>query len=359
MLRASTARTAADPRHGVRRAGVHLGADWWTSSRSRTRSRWPSPTGAPTRRTWSSAPTASGRSCGGGSPAPTTPCTPARAGSAASCRSRTCPPSGPGGAPVLDGPRRARAALRHRGDAEEINFFAVVEEPEEVEPAGRWPTSARRCVARFPGWHPAVTEMIRAAATVRWGLFAVRPCCAGTAAGWSSSATRRTRCCPTTGRARTRRSRTLSRSRPCSPRRSRAISNRCWRPTSGCGGRGPGRSRGARGRRTRCCTCATDPDLPWRDEKMRRFADDFGWIHEFDAEQALQRRRRDARSGPSTCARMRFSAGLAQVLGAVANVARGRRHADGPVRRGPRHRLAGTGRCDRRRRGPVRAGDPG
>ena len=29
------------------------------------------------------------------------------------------------------------------------------------------------------------------------------------------------------------------------------------------------------------------PDLPWRDEKMRRFADDFGWIHEFDAEQAL------------------------------------------------------------------------
>jgi len=35
-----------------------------------------------------------------------------------------------------------------------------------------------------------------------------------------------------------------------------------------------------------------DPDLPWRDEKMRRFADDFGWIHEFDAEQALATGRR-------------------------------------------------------------------
>jgi salicylate hydroxylase len=35
-----------------------------------------------------------------------------------------------------------------------------------------------------------------------------------------------------------------------------------------------------------------DPDLPWRDEKMRRFADDFGWIHEFDAEEALATGRR-------------------------------------------------------------------
>jgi salicylate hydroxylase len=33
-----------------------------------------------------------------------------------------------------------------------------------------------------------------------------------------------------------------------------------------------------------------DPDLPWRDEKMRRFADDFGWIHEFDTERALTSR---------------------------------------------------------------------
>ena len=30
------------------------------------------------------------------------------------------------------------------------------------------------------------------------------------------------------------------------------------------------------------------PDLPWRDEKMTRFSDEFAWIHEFDAEQALR-----------------------------------------------------------------------
>ena len=31
-------------------------------------------------------------------------------------------------------------------------------------------------MASFRGWHPAVTEMIRAAASpIRWGLFTVRP----------------------------------------------------------------------------------------------------------------------------------------------------------------------------------------
>lgn len=29
------------------------------------------------------------------------------------------------------------------------------------------------------------------------------------------------------------------------------------------------------------------PDRPRRDEKMTRFADEFAWIHEFDAERAL------------------------------------------------------------------------
>jgi len=63
------------------------------------------------------------------------------------------------------------------GAGELVNFFAVVESPRF------WPHDGSVAevpddvpVASFRGWHPAVTEMIRAAASpIRWGLFAVRP----------------------------------------------------------------------------------------------------------------------------------------------------------------------------------------
>jgi salicylate hydroxylase len=63
------------------------------------------------------------------------------------------------------------------GAGELVNFFAVVETPRS------WPHDGSVTdvpddvpVASFRGWHPAVTEMIRAAASpLRWGLFAVRP----------------------------------------------------------------------------------------------------------------------------------------------------------------------------------------
>jgi len=63
------------------------------------------------------------------------------------------------------------------GAGESENFFAVVETPRI------WPHEGSVAdvpedvpVASFRGWHPAVTEMIRAAASpIRWGLFAVRP----------------------------------------------------------------------------------------------------------------------------------------------------------------------------------------
>ena len=66
-------------------------------------------------------------------------------------------------------------AIGSRGES--VNFFAVVETPRIwpgdgsiVEVADDVP------VASFRGWHPAVTEMIRAAASpLRWGLFTVRP----------------------------------------------------------------------------------------------------------------------------------------------------------------------------------------
>jgi salicylate hydroxylase len=62
-------------------------------------------------------------------------------------------------------------------DGESVNFFAVVETP------SIWPHDGSVAevfdevpVASFRGWHPAVTEMIRAASSpIRWGLFTVRP----------------------------------------------------------------------------------------------------------------------------------------------------------------------------------------
>ena len=63
------------------------------------------------------------------------------------------------------------------GAGESVNFFAVVEGP-PVWPHDGSVAEVREDVpvASFRGWHPAVTEMIRAAASpVRWGLFTVRP----------------------------------------------------------------------------------------------------------------------------------------------------------------------------------------
>ena len=63
------------------------------------------------------------------------------------------------------------------GAGEAVNFFAVVETPRIWPHEGSVAGVAEEVpVASFRGWHPAVTEMIEAAASpVRWGLFTVRP----------------------------------------------------------------------------------------------------------------------------------------------------------------------------------------
>lgn len=61
------------------------------------------------------------------------------------------------------------------GSAEDVNFFAVVEGPDEWAD-DRWIASAGpgEAIAAFRGWHPAVTEMIGAGwIDKRWALFAV------------------------------------------------------------------------------------------------------------------------------------------------------------------------------------------
>ena len=84
------------------------------------------------------------------------------------------------------------------GNGEAVNFFAVVETPRIWLPeASVVDVPDELPVAFFRGWHPAVTEMIGGVSPIRWGRLGCAPCCAGTGAGWSSSATPPTGCCRT------------------------------------------------------------------------------------------------------------------------------------------------------------------
>ena len=66
-------------------------------------------------------------------------------------------------------------AIGRNGEA--VNFFAVVETPRIWLPeASVVDVPDEVPVASFRGWHPAVTEMIKAASSpIRWALFGVRP----------------------------------------------------------------------------------------------------------------------------------------------------------------------------------------
>jgi salicylate hydroxylase len=63
------------------------------------------------------------------------------------------------------------------GNGESVNFFAVVETPKIwLHPGSVADVQEDLPVASFRGWHPAIIEMIRAAASpISWALFTVRP----------------------------------------------------------------------------------------------------------------------------------------------------------------------------------------
>jgi salicylate hydroxylase len=64
------------------------------------------------------------------------------------------------------------------GGADSVNFFAVVEGPPSWPQEGSWTAAVGpdEAGAAFAGWHPAVLEMVTAVPhAVRWALFAVRP----------------------------------------------------------------------------------------------------------------------------------------------------------------------------------------
>ena len=67
-------------------------------------------------------------------------------------------------------------AIGRDGDA--VNFFAVVEGPRPWLDETRWvvPATLGQALGGFPGWHPAIGEMLEAAAVdKRWGLFVTPP----------------------------------------------------------------------------------------------------------------------------------------------------------------------------------------
>ena len=181
------------------------------------------------------------------------------------------------------------------GDADEINFLAVVEGPPTWD-ADRWLTGIGpdEVLARFAGWHPAATEMIAAGAPdTRWGLFVVEPLLRwyrgrvvllGDAAhamlphhGQGANTTLEDAFTLAGVLAEARAGDlepVLAEYQRLRRARTRQVARSSWATNALLHLRDD------------------DPDLPWRDEKMRRFADDFGWIHEFDAEQALATGRR-------------------------------------------------------------------
>jgi len=176
------------------------------------------------------------------------------------------------------------------GLGEDVNFFAVVEGPDAWPDAGRWTadTVPGEAVGAFAGWHGAVTEMIAASTfAARWGLFVVPPLqqwhrgpavLLGDAAhamlphhGQGANTTIEDAV-------------TLATLLPGSPGELEAALGRY-----------------ARLRRLRTRTIqhsswvtnhalheADGPGLVRRNGRMSAFAEDFGWIHQFDARQAAR-----------------------------------------------------------------------
>jgi salicylate hydroxylase len=177
------------------------------------------------------------------------------------------------------------------GAGELVNFFAVVEGPSIWLHDGTVAEVSEDVpVASFRGWHPAVTEMIRAAESpIRWGLFTVRPLLRwhrgrvvvlGDAAhgmlphqGQGANTSIEDAFALAALVADTRPGEDLepvfSRYRTLRRARTRAIQRSSWVTNF-------------------LLHLPEGPAARMRDAKMARFPEDFGWIHGYDVQQALQ-----------------------------------------------------------------------
>ena len=176
------------------------------------------------------------------------------------------------------------------GERKSVNYFAVVEGP-EIWPQTGGSTAKidhRTAVEAFRGWHPAVTEMIDAVEhTVRWGLFTVNPVLhwfRGRAVlmgdsvhamlphhGQGANATIEdavTLAEIIVGADLARPDDALSLYQSLRQARTRKIQRSAWDTN-------------------RQLHLGDGPGLKERNRKVGRFAEDFAWIHEYDALQAV------------------------------------------------------------------------
>lgn len=177
------------------------------------------------------------------------------------------------------------------GAGESVNFFAVVEGPPT------WPHDGTVVevpedvpVASFRGWHPAVTEMIGAAASpLRWGLFTVRPLLRwyrgrvvvlgdaahgmlphqGQGANTSIEDAFALAALVAGARPGDDLEPVFLRYQKLRRARTRAIQRSSWVTSS-------------------LLHLPDGPAARMRDAKVARFPEDFGWIHEYDVQQALR-----------------------------------------------------------------------
>ena len=171
------------------------------------------------------------------------------------------------------------------GNADYVNFFAVVEYPKVWPHADKWLDSIEpgEAAAAFAGWHPAVVEMVAQHLPVRWGLFGTRPLLnwhrgavviLGDAAhamlphhGQGANTTIEdaiTLAELLPGTARDGLGPMLAKYQSLRRARTRKIQRSSWITNS-------------------LLHLPGGPQLAERDQRVTRFPEDFGWIHQFDA----------------------------------------------------------------------------
>ena len=176
-------------------------------------------------------------------------------------------------------------------DGEYVNFFAVVEYPKVWPHGDKWLDQVEpgEAVAAFKGWHPAVMEMVAQHLPVRWALFATRPLLQwyrggvvilGDAAhamlphhGQGANTTIEdaiTLAELLTGVVPTELPDILARYQALRRARTRKIQRSSWVTNA-------------------LLHLPDGPDLSDRNQRVARFPEDFGWIHQFDALQAAQK----------------------------------------------------------------------
>jgi salicylate hydroxylase len=176
------------------------------------------------------------------------------------------------------------------GNGGSVNFFAVVETPKIwLHRSTVAEVHEELPVASFRGWHPAVTEMIRAAASpLSWALFAVRPLLQwyrgrvvilGDAAhgmlphqgqGANTSVEDAFALAALLAEGTGDPENTFSRFQALRRTRTRKIQRSSWVTSS-------------------LLHLPDGPAAEARNRKVARVPDDFGWIHEYDVQQELQR----------------------------------------------------------------------